>query len=157
MKINFTLNHKPIEVDVDPSMRLLDLLRDVLNLKGVKEGCGEGACGACTVLVNNKCYDSCLTPVANIINKDILTIEQFKLTKEYRIIADAFADMGGSQCGFCTPGMIMATYGLLLHNPHPNEEEIRVALSGNLCRCTGYQAIINAVLEASEKGDGLWK
>ncbi len=157
MKINFTLNHKPLEVDVDPSMRLLDLLRDVLNLKGVKEGCGEGACGACTVLVDKQCYDSCLTPVANIINKDILTIEGFKLTKEYRIIADAFADMGGSQCGFCTPGMIMATYGLFLHNPHPSEEEIRVALSGNLCRCTGYQAIINAVLEASEKGDGLWK
>ena len=157
MKINFILNHKPVEVDVDPSMRLLDLLRDVLNLKGVKEGCGEGACGACTVLVDNQCYNSSLTPVANIINKDILTIEGFKTSREYRIIADAFAHMGGSQCGFCTPGMIMATYGLFLKNPHPNEDEVRIALSGNLCRCTGYQAIVNAVLEASEKGDGLWK
>lgn len=156
MEISFTLNNKPVSVDVNPSMRLLDLLREHFHLTGVKEGCGEGACGACTVLVDDLCYDSCLTPVANIIGKNVITIEEFKKSAQYRCIADAFASMGGSQCGFCTPGMILATEVLLLKNPHPTEEEIRVALSGNLCRCTGYQAIINAVLEASEKGDGLW-
>ncbi len=152
MKINFVLNGKKVEADVSPSMRLLDVLRDIFGCTGVKEGCGEGECGACTVLVNEEPYNSCLTPVINIINKEVITIEGFRETKAYRVIADAFADMGGSQCGFCTPGMILASYAVLKKNPHPTEEEIRIALSGNLCRCTGYQAIVNAVLLASEKG-----
>ena len=139
-------------VDVDPSMRLLDVIRDKFHLTGTKEGCGEGECGACTVLVNGEPYNSCLTPVINVQNKVLLTIEGFRETKEYRVIADAFANMGGSQCGFCTPGMILVSYALLSKNPHPSEEEIRLALSGNLCRCTGYQAIVNAVKQASEKG-----
>ena len=133
-------------------MRLLDVLRNVLHLTGTKEGCGEGECGACTVLIDNKPVNSCLVPVANVMNKEIVTIEGFRETKSYKVIADAFADMGGSQCGFCTPGMILATYAVLLENPHPSEEEVRVALSGNLCRCTGYQAIVYAVMKASEKG-----
>ena len=152
MEISFVLNYKKVKVDVDPSMRLLDVLRDVLHLTGTKEGCGEGECGACTVLINDEPYNSCLTPVINVKDKEILTIDGFKSTKEYRVIADAFANMGGSQCGFCTPGMILVSYALLKKNPHPSEEEIRFALSGNLCRCTGYQAIVNAVKEASEKG-----
>lgn len=152
MEIKFVLNGKPVSVDVSPSMRLLDVLREKLHLTGTKEGCGEGECGACTVLVNGEPYNSCLTPVINIVNKEIVTIEGFRETKAYRVIADAFADMGGSQCGFCTPGMILATYAVLKKNPHPTEEEIRFALSGNLCRCTGYQAIVQAVLKASEKG-----
>ena len=152
MEISFIINNKKVKVDVDPSMRLLDVIRNELHLTGTKEGCGEGECGACTVLVNGEPYNSCLTPVINIQNKVLLTIEGFRETKEYQIIADAFADMGGSQCGFCTPGMILVSYALLSKNPHPTEEEIRFALSGNLCRCTGYQAIINAVLKASEKG-----
>ena len=152
MKINFVLNGKKVEADVSPSMRLLDVLRDVFGCTGVKEGCGEGECGACTVLVNDEPYNSCLTPVINVINKEVVTIEGFRETKAYRVIADAFASMGGSQCGFCTPGMILASYVVLKKNPHPTEEEIRIALSGNLCRCTGYQAIVNAVLLASEKG-----
>ncbi len=152
MKISFVLNGKKVEADVSPSMRLLDVLRDVFGCTGVKEGCGEGECGACTVLVNDEPYNSCLTPVINIINKEVVTIEGFRETKAYRVIADALADMGGSQCGFCTPGMILASYAVLKKNPHPSEEEIRTALSGNLCRCTGYQAIVNAVLLASEKG-----
>lgn len=152
MEISFILNYKKVKVDVDPSMRLLDVLRDELHLTGTKEGCGEGECGACTVLINDEPYNSCLTPVINVKDKEILTIDGFKSTKEYRVIADAFADMGGSQCGFCTPGMILVSYALLKKNPHPSEEEIRFALSGNLCRCTGYQAIVNAVKEASEKG-----
>ena len=152
MEISFIINNKKVKVDVDPSMRLLDVIRNELHLTGTKEGCAEGECGACTVLVNGEPYNSCLTPVINVQNKVILTIEGFRETKEYRVIADAFADMGGSQCGFCTPGMILVSYALLSKNPHPSEEEIRFALSGNLCRCTGYQAIVNAVLRASEKG-----
>ena len=152
MKINFVLNGKEVSVDVAPSMRLLDVLREELHLTGTKEGCGEGECGACTVLVDDEPYNSCLTPVINVFNKHVITIEGFRETKAYRVIADAFADMGGSQCGFCTPGMILASYSVLKNNPHPTEDEIREALSGNLCRCTGYQAIVQAVLKASEKG-----
>ena len=153
MKINFKINNNPVSVDVDPSMRLLDVIRNVLHLTGTKEGCGEGSCGACTVLVDNIPYDSCLTPIANVIGKEIMTIEGIRESKEYDLIADCFAKMGGSQCGFCTPGMIIATYALLKEKPHPSDEEIRIALSGNLCRCTGYQGIINAVRLASQEGD----
>ena len=152
MKINFTLNHQPVEVDLEPSTRLLDVLREHFPLTGVKEGCGEGACGACSVLVNGVCFNSCLTPIANVLGKDVLTIDDFNKTKEYRIIADAYAELGASQCGFCTPGMIMNTYALLKRNPHPTELEVREALSGNLCRCTGYNAIVRAVLEVASKG-----
>ena len=152
MDISFIINNKKVSVDVDPSMRLLDVVRDVLKLTGTKEGCGEGECGACTVLVNGEPYNSCLTPVINVEGKELLTIEGLREMKEYQVLADAFADMGGSQCGFCTPGMILVSYALLKKNPKPSEEEIRFALSGNLCRCTGYQAIVNAVKQASEKG-----
>ena len=155
MEIKFVLNGKGVSVDVSPSARLLDVLRINFQLTGTKEGCGEGECGACTVLVNDEPYNSCLTPVINIVNKNVVTIEGFRETKAYKVIADAFADMGGSQCGFCTPGMILASYAVLRKNPHPSEEEVRLALSGNLCRCTGYQAIVNAVLKASEKGVNL--
>ena len=151
-KINFHLNGKPVKLEIDPSTRLLDVLRIRLHMTGVKEGCGEGACGACTVLVDGTCYDSCLTPVANVQGKHIMTIEGFRETKQYRIIADAFADFGASQCGFCTPGMILNTYALLRDNPRPTEDEVRVALSGNLCRCTGYNAIIRAILDIVENG-----
>lgn len=152
MKIKFNLNKKDVIVDVDPSMRLLDVLRNVLHLTGTKEGCGEGSCGACSVLVDNIPYDSCLTPVINVMNKQVMTIEGIRESKEYETIANSFAKMGGSQCGFCTPGMIIVTYALLMKNPNPSEEEIRLALSGNICRCTGYQAIVNAVKDASKGG-----
>ncbi len=151
MEIRFILNHQEICLDVNPSMRLLDVIRKELHLTGTKEGCGEGECGACTVLVNGEPFNSCLTPVINVLDKEVMTIEGFRETKEYRIIADEFASMGASQCGFCTPGMILVTHALLVKNPHPSEEEIRTALSGNLCRCTGYQAIVNAVLKISEE------
>lgn len=152
MEISFILNNKKVTIDVTPSMRLLDVIREELHLTGTKEGCGEGECGACTVLVNGEPYNSCLTPVANVIGKEVMTIEGFRETKAYRVIADAFANQGGSQCGFCTPGMILASYAVLKKNPHPTEEEIREALSGNLCRCTGYSSIVNAVMLASKKG-----
>ena len=154
--ISFYLNNKLVKVDADPSQRLLDVLRMKLHMTGVKEGCGEGACGACSVLVDGICYNSCLTPVANVIGKHIMTIEGFRVTPQYRFIADAFADFGASQCGFCTPGMILNTYALLKKNPNPTEEEIRHALSGNLCRCTGYNAIVNAILELAERSDIQW-
>ena len=152
MEISFILNNKKVTIDVTPSMRLLDVIREELHLTGTKEGCGEGECGACTVLVNGEPYNSCLTPVANVIGKEVMTIEGFRETKAYRVIADAFANQGGSQCGFCTPGMILASYAVLKKNPHPTEEEIREALSGNLCRCTGYNSIVNAVMLANKKG-----
>ncbi|MBQ6921026.1 MAG: (2Fe-2S)-binding protein [Bacilli bacterium] len=152
MKISFVINDKKVNLDVEPSMRLLDVIRNELHLTGTKEGCGEGECGACTVLINEEPVNSCLCPVINAANKNVMTIEGFRETNEYRVIADAFADRGGSQCGFCTPGMILVTYALLKKNPNPSEEEIRFALSGNLCRCTGYQAIVDAVKVAAVKG-----
>ena len=155
-KIKFTLNHKPIEVDVDPSRRLLDFIREDMHLSGTKEGCGEGSCGACVVLMDGYSVNSCLIPMANVIGHDIVTIDEFKNTKEFEVLYAAFSEEGGSQCGFCTPGMIIASQSLLAHNPHPTEEEIKAGLAGNLCRCTGYQAIIQAVKLASEIGGDLW-
>ena len=156
MKISFKLNGKPVSLELDPSMRLLDVIRDVLHLNGTKEGCGEGSCGACVVLMDGKSVNSCLLPIANVIGHEIVTIEGLKETKEFDVLQKAFAETNGQQCGFCTPGMIIAAYSLLKSNPHPSEEEVRAKMSGNLSRCTGYQAIVQAVLLASEKGEGLW-
>lgn len=155
-KIKFNLNGKDVALEVDPSTRLIDVLRINLNLTGTKEGCGEGSCGACVVLMDNRCVNSCLLPMANVIGHKVVTIEEFSKTKAYECLKDAFANQGGSQCGFCTPGMIIASFALLHKNPHPTKEEIREHLSGNLCRCTGYEAIVNAVILASLKGEGLW-
>lgn len=156
MKISFKMNGKAVSLELDPSMRMLDVIRDVLHLNGTKEGCGEGSCGACVVLMDGKSVNSCLLPVANAIGHEFVTIEGLKETKEFDVLQKAFAEMGGSQCGFCTPGMIIAAYSLLKHNSCPSEEEVREAMSGNLCRCTGYQAIVQAVLKAAEEGKGLW-
>jgi len=156
MKISFKLNGKPVSLDLDPSMRFIDVLRETLHLTGTKEGCGEGSCGACVVLMDGKSVNSCLLPVANAIGHEFVTIEGLKETKEFDVLQKAFAERGGQQCGFCTPGMIIAAYSLLKSNPHPSEAEIRAKMSGNLCRCTGYQAIVEAVLVASKKGEGLW-
>jgi len=156
MKINFNLNGKNITLDTNPNRRLLDVLREDFDLTGPKEGCGEGECGACAVLLNGQIVNSCSVPLANVDGQDIMTIEVFSLSKQYKIIKDAFAEMGGVQCGFCTPGMIIATQSLLSENPHPSDYEIKIGLSGNLCRCTGYNLIIKAVKKAAEDGDGLW-
>jgi carbon-monoxide dehydrogenase small subunit len=154
--IKFKLNNENIEIDTDPNRRLLDVLREDFHLTGVKEGCGEGECGACAVLMNHQIVNSCSVPLANVIGKEIITIEGFSKTQRYQVIKDAFAKTGGVQCGFCTPGMIIATESLLNKNPKPNEFEIKIGLSGNLCRCTGYNLIIKAVQEAAKAGDGLW-
>lgn len=154
--IKFKLNNQDVELELDPTLRLIDVLRDYFKLLGTKEGCGEGSCGACVVLMDGKSVNSCLIPLANVEGHEIITIEEFSKTKQYEVIKDAFGDRGGSQCGFCTPGMIIASQSLLSKNPHPTVEEIKEGLSGNLCRCTGYKAIIDAVLIASKKGEGLW-
>ena len=156
MKISFKLNGKDVSLELDPSMRFIDVIREVLHLNGTKEGCGEGSCGACVVLMDGKSVNSCLLPAANVIGHEIVTIEGLWETKEFDVLQKAFAETNGQQCGFCTPGMIIAAYSLLKSNPHPSEKEVREKMSGNLCRCTGYQAIVQAVLLASEEGEGLW-
>jgi aerobic-type carbon monoxide dehydrogenase small subunit (CoxS/CutS family) len=154
--IKFKLNGKDVNLDLDPSMRFLDVLRNHFGLTGPKEGCGEGECGACAVLLDGHIVHSCCLPLANVNQKEITTIEGFAKTKRYQALADAMLEEGGSQCGICTPGMMIAAESLLNQNPKPTEEEIRIGLSGNLCRCTGYNMIVKAVKTASKKGDGLW-
>jgi len=155
-KIVFTLNHKKVEIDENPSMRLLDVLRNDFSLIGIKEGCGEGECGACAVLINDKLVNSCLVPLANVHNQDVLTIEGLSETKQGQILQQSYSQEGAVQCGICTPGMMMASHALLAKNAHPTREEIQIGLSGNLCRCTGYNMIINAVKRAAKEGEGLW-
>jgi carbon-monoxide dehydrogenase small subunit len=155
-KIHFTLNGEKTTINTDPSRRFLDILRNDLKLSGPKEGCGEGECGACAVLMNGDIVNTCILPAANVSGKDIITIEGFSKTKQFTAIKNAFEEEGGVQCGFCTPGMIIATQSLLSKNPHPSDEAIRIGLSGNLCRCTGYDMIIKSVKRAAKEGDGLW-
>ena len=151
MRVSFTVNGNSVIVEAEPLARLLDVLRVDLGLHGVKEGCGEGECGACAVLLNGRIVNSCVTPVAAAEGAEILTIEGFRETDRYAVIEQAFSDAGAVQCGFCTPGFVMATEALLRENPKPSEREIRHGLSGNLCRCTGYNMIVQAVQSASEK------
>ena len=155
-EIKFKLNGVDKVVHTDPSRRLLDVIREDFNLTGPKEGCGEGECGACAVLLNEKIVNSCSVPLANVDGQEVITIEGFSESKQYQVIKDAFSFTGGVQCGFCTPGMIIATQSLLRHNPHPTDYEIKIGLSGNLCRCTGYNMIIEAVKKAAKDGEGLW-
>jgi len=155
-KIEFILNGRSVSLTVNPVKRLVDVLREDFGLTGVKEGCGEGECGACSVLADKKIINSCITPVGSIEDRDITTIEGFRETLRYKVLADAFDKAGAIQCGYCTPGMMMAAEALLSVNPSPNEDEIREALSGNLCRCTGYSMIVEAILIAAKEGAGLW-
>jgi carbon-monoxide dehydrogenase small subunit len=132
--------------------RLLDVLRYTLELTGTKEGCGEGECGACSVLLNGQIVNSCLIPVAQVKGAEITTIEGIGLeSDQLNAVQQAFIDFGGAQCGICTPGMILAATNLLERNPNPTEEDIRNGLAGNLCRCTGYMKIFDAVTRACEK------
>lgn len=151
MRLTFKVNGKPFSAEVDPLARLLDVLRENLSLHGVKEGCGEGECGACAVFLNGKLVNSCITPAAAAADGEVLTIEGLRQTERYQVIEGAFRDSGGVQCGFCTPGFVMATDALLEANPDPTEQETREALSGNLCRCTGYSMIFEAVKLAGER------
>ena len=151
MRIRLTVNGRAVECDADAEARLLDLLRETLSLTGTKEGCGEGECGACTVLVNGRPVNSCLILAPAVDGKDVLTIEGLADGDRLHPIQQAFVDSGGVQCGFCTPGFIMSAYALLKHNPEPTDDEIRTALEGNLCRCTGYERIVDAVRLAAER------
>ena len=150
MKIRFTVNGREVDREVTADSRLLDLLRDDLHLTGTKEGCGEGECGACTVLIDGKAVNSCLVLAPQADGKDILTVEGLAKGNELHPIQRAFVEKGAVQCGFCTPGFIMSTYALLKESPNPSNEEILTALEGNLCRCTGYTKIIEAVHYAAE-------
>ncbi|MEH7479572.1 (2Fe-2S)-binding protein [Neobacillus drentensis] len=154
--IKFTLNGSPVETDAPATARLLDLLRDDFELIGTKEGCGEGECGACSVFVNNLLQNSCLIPIGSIAGADIQTIEGILETEQFKILDESYSLAGGVQCGYCIPGMIMASAALLLKNPHPSDAEVREGISGNLCRCTGYNMIVDAINQAAKKGDGLW-
>jgi carbon-monoxide dehydrogenase small subunit len=154
--IKFTLNGRTVETDAPATARLLDLLRDEYLLIGTKEGCGEGECGACSVFVNNLLQNSCLIPIGSIAGADIQTIEGIMDTEQVKILDESYSNAGGVQCGYCIPGMVMASAALLSKNPHPSEAEIREGISGNLCRCTGYNMIVDAINQAAKKGDGLW-
>lgn len=145
LTIQLNVNGEMHTVQIDPAETLLHVLREKLGLTGTKEGCGEGDCGACTILVNGKSINSCIYPAIQADGCEILTVEGVEKSEKLSEIQKAFVDHGAVQCGFCSPGMIMATAALLDENPHPTEEEIRRGLSGNICRCTGYQAMVDAV------------
>lgn len=149
MKITTTINNKIYELDLQNNLRLLDVLRDVIGLTGTKESCGEGECGACTVILNGKTANSCLVLASQIDGQEIITIEGLKENGEYDLLQTKFIENGAVQCGFCTPGMILSSKVLLMKNSNPSEDEIQRALEGNLCRCTGYAKIIAAVKSAA--------
>jgi len=148
--VEFRVNGAARTVDAYPMERLLDVLREKLNLTGTKEGCGEGECGACSVLVDGDLVNSCLMPVLQAAGCEILTVEGLEKNDRLHPLQKAFANAGGAQCGICTPGMILASYQLLKRWPRPTERQIREGLAGNLCRCTGYQKIFDAVRQLSE-------
>jgi carbon-monoxide dehydrogenase small subunit len=143
------VNGKDRTVNVPPMARLLDVLRHELKLTGAKEGCGEGECGSCSVLMNGELVNSCLVPIAQADGSIIVTIEGLAHNEQLHTVQRAFLQCGGAQCGICTPGMILATVHLLKKNPHPKHDEIREGLNGNLCRCTGYMRIFEAVERAA--------
>lgn len=149
MELEFKVNDKAYSLEVDPESRLLDVLREELGLTGAKEGCGEGECGACTVIMDDLAVNSCLVLASQARGKEILTVEGLAASGELDRMQQAFIDNGAIQCGFCTPGMLMSAKALLLREPNPTEEEIRTALAGNLCRCTGYVNIVNAVKDVA--------
>jgi carbon-monoxide dehydrogenase small subunit len=151
IEIQCTVNGAPKTVQAFPMERLLDVLRQQLNLTGTKEGCGEGECGACSVFINGQIVNSCLVPMAQVEGAWIKTIEGIAGADQLHAVQQAFIDYGGAQCGICTPGMILAAVDLLERNPNPSETDIRTGLAGNLCRCTGYMKIFESVIRAFGK------
>ena len=152
VKRTWKINGKSVSARAPAARRLLDFLRDDLGLVGSKEGCGEGECGACTVLVDNEPVVSCLVPFGQLADgAEILTIEGIEKKRAGRLLQDAFVEVGAVQCGFCIPGMVVSAYALLLKNPKPSPKAIREALAGNLCRCTGYAKIFKAVKLAASR------
>jgi carbon-monoxide dehydrogenase small subunit len=153
MTLRFKVNRLDREIDVSPMKRLLDVLREDLRLTGTKEGCGEGECGACSVIVDGEVINSCLVPVCQVNGSTILTVEGLARDGRLDPLQQAFLECGGAQCGICTPGMLIAARALLDENAHPSRDEIKVSIAGNLCRCTGYVKIIDAIEQASEAKD----
>ena len=152
MLIEFTLNHQPIAVDASPDITLLALLRDQLGLTGTKEGCEVGECGTCSVILDGRLVNSCLLLAPQVAGREIITIEGIRGPDgDPNDMQENFINYGAVQCGFCIPGMILAGEALLMNNPHPTRQEIREAISGNLCRCTGYQQIVDAIEATAEE------
>ena len=152
INLNLTVNQNEYTLKIKPNRRLLDILRDDLNFTGVKEGCGVGECGACTVIMDGEIVNSCMVLAGQAQNSEILTIEGLEKEKgNLHPLQQAFLDAGAVQCGFCTPGMLMSAYNLLKANPNPDQEEIKEAISGNFCRCTGYKQIIDAINMAADR------
>lgn len=154
LSIDFILNDKPVSVVIPENMRLLDMLRDTLGMTGTKEGCGVGECGACTVILDGQTVDSCLVMAASVAGKRVETIEGLAKDGELHPLQESILKHHALQCGFCTPGLIMSAKALLDDKNKPSREEIRKAISGNLCRCTGYKQVIDAVEEAGEALEG---
>ena len=154
--IKFMLNGVEAVYDGSAADRLLDVLRDSFDCRSVKCGCKEGECGACSVLIDGTLINSCCVAMGAVEGASILTLEGYRETERFAVLSKAFGELSAVQCGFCIPGMVLAAEALLAKNPHPGEDEIREGLSGNLCRCTGYNAIVNAVNNAAKEGDGLW-
>lgn len=153
MDIKLVVNNKPYTLSIDPKERLIDVLRARLGLMGTKEGCGEGECGACTVIVDGKTVNSCLVLAAQADGSEITTIEGVGSRHKPHPVQTAFVEVGAVQCGFCTPGMVLSAKNLLDKKALPSDDEISVAMSGNLCRCTGYDKILRAVKLASQEGN----
>ncbi len=150
VSLTMTLNGEEVTIEVGPDALLVDVLRDQLELTGTKEACGEGECGACTVLLDGEPVTSCLVPALKAQGREVMTVEGLASSEELHPLQKAFIEHGAVQCGYCTPGMLMSAKALLDRNPHPTEGEIRQAISGNLCRCTGYVKIVEAIEAASE-------
>jgi carbon-monoxide dehydrogenase small subunit len=150
MTIPFEVNGKQYDLDAPPMKRLLDVLREDLHLTGAKEGCGEGECGSCSVLLDGEVVNSCLVPICQVENASIITVEGLAHDGRLSAVQQAFIDHGGAQCGICTPGMLIAATALLHEKPKPTRDEIKEAIAGNLCRCTGYMKIFNAIAAASK-------
>jgi aerobic carbon-monoxide dehydrogenase small subunit len=148
--LTFQLNGEPVEILADPAESLLTLLREMFELYGTKAGCSKGECGACTVLLDDRAVNSCLVPAGKVQGRNVETIESLSLSGKVHPIQEGFVEKGAVQCGFCSPGMVMSSYALLKENPQPNPEQVRVAISGNLCRCSGYKQIEEAILNAAE-------
>ncbi len=154
MRLNFVLNGEQKTMEVPGEKRLLDFIREDLHLTGTKEGCGEGECGACTVVLNGQAIHSCLAVAGQLEDSELLTIEGLEKNGELDAFQKAFIKKSAVQCGFCTSGMVMSAKALLLHNPNPTQEEIKRAIAGNICRCSGYREIREAIHEAAASGNG---
>ncbi len=151
MIIKVVINGEPVQKECNPNKRLIDFLRDDMNLQSVKEGCGEGECGSCTVLLDREAVMSCLVLTGQINGREVTTVEGLDRKGELEPLVESFVQSGAVQCGYCTPGMVISSKALLYKNPNPSDEEIKRAIEGNLCRCTGYNKIVEAIRNIKER------